>query len=634
MSCSTRRGLRGLTLLLAAAALLLPAQLFAASSAKYADTPATGHSFGVQGNHFVLDGKPFVMRSGEMHYARIPRADWRARMRMAKAMGLNTIATYIFWNVHEPKPGVYDFSGNYDVAAFIRMAQEEGLYVLLRTGPYSCAEWEFGGFPAWLMANPKMTTALRSNDPAFMVPVEKWIDRLGKELAPLQLANGGPILGVQVENEYGDFGSDRAYMEHLKEIFLKAGFNKSMLYTADPRKALPRGTIPGIIAGVNFGPGGAENAYQVQQAFRPAQPPFATEYWPGWFDHWGEPHQTKDVAVQLKDLQWMLEHNVSFNIYMFHGGTSFGFMSGSSWTKNSFHPDVTSYDYDAPLDEAGHPTPKYYAYRNLIARYTDHPLPPVPATTPVIAIPAFTLQESASLWKSLPKPVASAEPQPMEMLGQSYGYILYRTQINSPVQGALVLNELHDYAQIYLDGKQVGTLDRRFKQNQLDLSVTKPAQLDILVANDGRINSTRMMRQERKGITESVTLAGKQLTGWQIYTLPMQDFAQIHFHRKSISGPAFYRGGFQLSATGDAFLDVSTLGKGAVWINGHALGRFWKIGPQQTLYVPAPWLKKGWNQVTVFDMQGQPDRQLKGLLQPIIAAPVADAENPLVRLKE
>jgi beta-galactosidase len=619
------------------------------------------HTFTTQGDHFVLEGHPFKVLSGELHYERIPRAYWHARLKMAKAMGLNTIATYVFWNMHEPTPGHFDFTGNNDIAAFIRAAQEEGLYVILRTGPYSCAEWDLGGIPAWLLKDPASAAALRSNDPAFMVPAEHWIDRLAQELTPLQIGRGGPILMTQIENEYGNFGSDHAYMEHLHQIFLHAGFTDSLLYTADNWRNIPNGSIPGLFAATNFGIGNHKGGMDALEKVRPGAPLFVSEYWPGWFDSWGHPHETRPIGPQIEDLDYILKRGAGINIYMFHGGTSFGFMSGSSLIKGHFLPDVTSYDYDAPLDEAGHTTPKYFAYRKVLAQYSpcgnESCLPPIPAAPPVISIPQIELTQSASLWDNLPKPIASELPQPMERFDQSYGYILYRKQLPAAVSGDLVIDEVHDYAQIYLNGKLTGTLDRRNSQSStVSIATTGPARLDILVADDGRINSTRNMRGESKGITHSVTLSGKPLTNWQVYPLPMTTLpnfsknvirstasryakaSALALSDKQQSGalapggcplsnctPSFFRATFTLGKTGDTFLDIRVLGKGALWINGHAIGRFWNVGPQQTLYVPGPWLRKGRNQITIFDMAPQSARpHVAGLAQPILNGPVAD----------
>jgi len=598
------------------------------------------HTFAVQGDHFVLDGKPIQVISGEIHYARIPREYWKQRMDMARAMGLNTIATYVFWNVHEPRPGVYDFTGNNDLAAFLKLAQQEHLHVLLRAGPYSCAEWEFGGFPAWLLADPKMSTALRSNDPAFMEPVARWMKRLAQEVAPFQTENGGPIIATQIENEYGNFSNDHAYMQHMHDIFVAAGFNKSLLYTVDPSKALAKGQLEGIFSGVNFGTGHAADALAAIAKLRPGAPLFATEYWPGWFDLWGHPHETRPIAPQLADLDYILSHNGSVNIYMFHGGTSFGMMAGASASTGNYRGNVTSYDYDAPLDEAGHPTPKFFAYRDLILKYTHEKPLPVPAVTPVIAIPEFKLDATASLWQNLPRPIASEQPVTMEQAGQAYGYILYRKQLTAPVDAPLKLDHLYDFAMVYLDGKLVGSLDRHYNQDTIALKTTGPAQLDILVENTGRLNSTKFIRDERKGM-RAATLAGAPLTGWQIYSLPMDNPAAIARTTSktpamsSWNAPHFSSGTFTLDKVGDTFLDVSKLGKGVLWINGICLGRFWNIGPQDTLYLPAPFLKKGRNEVLIlelFNAAGPPT--LAGLTKPILDGPTPAYANDPERKKK
>jgi beta-galactosidase len=416
----------------------------------------------------------------------------------------------------------------------------------------------------------------------------------------------------------------------LKDIFLRAGFTDSLLYTADNWRNIRRGILPGLYAATNFGIRNHEKGMDALAQLRPGQPLLVSEYWPGWFDHWGHPHETRPVAPQIEDLDYILKHGAGVNIYMFHGGTSFGFMSGSSWTNNRFLPDVTSYDYDAPLDEAGHPTSKYFAYRELLATYSTAPLPRVPAVPPVVTVPSFALEESSSLWQNLPQPISSESPQPMEHLGQSYGYILYRTHISGPQTSSLELDKLHDYAHIYIDGKLVGTLDRRLGQSSLPLTATATtSRLDILVENSGRINSQSIMRNELKGITSQVRFGGKGLAHWEIFCLPMNGIEGMKYHHSKARmeprpGPAFLRGHFRTDTIGDVFLDVGQLGKGALWINGHAVGRFWDLGPQQTLYVPAPWLRRGNNEVVVFDWfgkQGAALPHLAGLPKPILDAP-------------
>ena len=583
----------------------------------HAQPAAAPHSFRAADGKFLLDGKPFQIISGEMHYPRIPRAYWRARLRMAKAMGLNTITTYVFWNEHEPSPGVYDFTGQNDVAEFIREAQSEGLYVILRPGPYICAEWEWGGYPAWLLKDHSIV--VRSSDPRFMDPARRWLLRLGQELEPLQIGNGGPIIAVQVENEYGSFGSDHAYMEQIHHALVDAGFTKAMLYTADGPEQVPNGSLPELPAVINFGPGDAKHGFEILHKLRPQGPFMTGEYWAGWFDHWGEHHHTTNARQQAGELAWMLSQGYSVSIYMFHGGTSFGWMNGANIDHNNYEPDVTSYDYDAPLDESGRPTQKYTLFRDVIAKATGIAPPPVPAVDPPIAVPAVELTQSASLWQNLPGPVRSEQPLTMEDLGQAYGYILYRTVVPHAVDGDLDLDTLHDYASIYANGTLLGTLDRRLGQNHMHIDLTAAGtRLDILVENTGRVNFTVAIRGERQGITHEVKLDGKPLTGWQIYPLPMQDPATLHFQNAECNGPCFYRGALQVDRVGDTFLDTSAFTKGFVWVNGRALGRIWNIGPQKTLYLPGPWLHQGTNDVIVFDLEGSSGRAIAGRATPIL----------------
>jgi len=576
------------------------------------------HRFGIEGDHFVLDGKPFQIISGEMHYARIPRQYWRDRLKKARAMGLNTVSTYVFWNAHEPKAGVYDFTGMFDVAAFIRMAQEEGLYVILRPGPYACAEWDLGGIPAWLFG--ELGIVLRGTDEKFLAPAERWLKRLGQELAPLQLARGGPILAVQVENEYGSFGNDKAYMRRIRDALLNAGFTESLLFTADGADELEAGTLPDVHAAVNFGPGDSQSEFAKLKKFRPGRPMLNAEYWDGWFDHWGEHHHVTDAAKQAKEIDWILSQGYSINLYMFHGGTSFGFMSGANWDHKTYEPDVTSYDYDSPVSESGALTKKFIAFRNVIAKYRPEvAIPDPPAPLPVIEVPAFELYEIAPLWSNLPDPVNAEQPRNMETFGQSYGYILYRTKLNSAASGELVLPALRSYARIYVNSELVGVADRRLKQDRIRVEAKAGDVLDILVEGTGRINFSRELLSERQGINGSVTVAGREVNGWQVFPLAMDDFSHLQFvlAKSGATGPGFYQGHFELQATGDTFLDLRGWGKGAVWINGHALGRFWNVGPQQTLYVPAPFLKQGANQVVIFTL-GTHRSRLSGLHEPVL----------------
>jgi beta-galactosidase len=578
------------------------------------------HTFTVVGDHFALDGRPFRVISGEMHYARIPRAYWRARLRMAKAMGLNTITAYGFWNEHEAQPGVYDFSGNNDVAEFVREAQQEGLYVVLRPGPYVCAEWEWGGYPSWLLKDHSVV--VRSSDPKFIGPATRWLARLGQELAPLQIGNGGPIILTQVENEYGSYGKDHAYIEQIHKALVDAGFTKSQLYTADGPEEVPNGSLPELPVGINFGggdAGAAQAAFATLKKIRPDGPFFNSEYWTGWFDHWGGKHAHTSVMEEAANLDWMLRQGYSVSLYMFHGGTSFGWMNGANIDGGGYEPDVTSYDYDSALDESGRPTEKYFAFRDVIAKATGVTPPPVPVVAAPISIPAVSMVEAASLWKNLPKPIHSEQVLSMEDVDQAYGYILYRTKLKGASAGELVIDELHSYAQVYLDGKLVGTLDRRLKQDRLALPARKGnARLDILVENTGRVNFGKLIGGERAGITKQVTLEGTRLLGWEIFSLPMTAVDKVHYSTKPCEGACFYRGNFDLAMVGDTFLDTGEFTKGELWLNGRPLGRIWNIGPQKTLYAPGPWLRKGLNDVVVFDLQGKMGAAVRGLEEPVL----------------
>lgn len=590
--------------------------------------PSAGSpSFRAEEGKFLLNGKPFQIISGEMHYPRVPRAYWRARFRMAKAMGLNTVTTYVFWNEHEPQPGVYDFAGQRDVAEFIREAQSEGLYVILRPGPYVCAEWEWGGYPAWLLKDHGIV--VRSSDPKFMQPARRWLLRLGQELAPLQIGNGGPIIAVQVENEYGSFGNDHAYMEEIHRDLVDAGFTKALLYTADGPEQIPNGSLPELSAVVNFAPGNAKHAFETLHKLRTNQPIMAGEWWDGWFDFWGGPHHTTNAKAEAAELYWILSQGDSVSIYMFHGGTNFGWMNGADMDNTPYRPDVTSYDYDAALNESGRPTTKYFLFRDAIAKASGKTPPALPSVAPPVALPPVHFRESVPLWESLPKPVQSAQVLTMEDLDQAYGYIFYRIVIPSPVSGDLVLDELHDYALIYLNGELIGSLDRRLGQNHLALHIPNAkSRLDILVENTGRVNFTTAIRGERSGITKQVTLAGKPILGWQIFSLPMRNPDTLTFRVANCTGACFYRGSLQVNQVGDTFLDTGQFAKGFVWINGRPLGRIWNIGPQKALYLPGPWLHPGANDVVVFDSQGAPGRTVAGLATPHLGDTAPAVQGP------
>lgn len=587
---------------------------------------STPHTFRVEGNAFLYDGKPLQVLSGEMHYPRIPRAYWRDRLKKAKAMGLNTISTYVFWNVHEPRPGVYDFKEQNDLAEFLHEAQEEGLHVILRPGPYVCAEWEFGGFPSWLLKDRELV--LRSNNPQYMAAVERWFTRLAQELKPQLIENGGPVMAVQVENEYGSFGSDHEYMKAMEAMLKKVGFTNVLLYTADPPKDLPKGSLPDLPAVINFGTGDAEKSFAKLATMRPEGPRMSGEYWAGWFDGWGAKHHATDSKREADEFGWMVKQGYSANLYMFHGGSNFGWMNGSNSNGKDFKPDTTSYDYNAPLDEKGEPREKYFLFRNVIAEATHATLPPVPPTAPRKTFPIAPKMETASLWRNLPDPVSSKTLLTMEDLDQSYGYILYRAGLDEGDGGELVLDGLHDYAQVYVDQKLVGTLDRRLGETHLTIPTLKAAgTLDILVENTGRVNYTEVIRQERKGITGKATLAGKEFRSWEIYSLPMNDHTKLRFAKEACSGPCFYRAEMTVDTVADTYIDTKALHKGTLWINDRPLGRFWSIGPQFQLYTPGPWLHAGQNSVVFFDLQADATDKLTTVKDPNFGDTISERDQ-------
>jgi beta-galactosidase len=605
---------------IALSALALGVSLGLASPARAASTPPIT----IEGDHFVRAGKPYQIIAGSMHFQRIPREYWHDRLLKARAMGLNTITSYVFWNAIEARPGQFDFSGRNDVAAFVRMAQEEGLNVILRPGPYVCAEWEAGGLPAWLFADPSLH--VRTQDPRFLKAVEAYFQQLGQQVAPLMAAQGGPIVAVQVENEYGSFGNDRVYMEQIHQALARAGLGTALMFTSDGSDELVNDALPGVLAVVNFAPGEARSAFGKLAAFRPGQPLMAGEYWAGWFDQWGSKHASTDGAAQAKELAWMLGQGYSVNLYMFEGGTSFGFMNGANFQSgpaDHYAPQTTGYDYDAALDEAGRPTAKFAQFRDVIAKATGTNPPPLPAPTPFMSLPSFVLEQSASLWDNLPEPIAIDQPQSMERFGQDYGYILYRTRLDGPQHGQLYLGDVRDYATVYVDRRPVGSVDRRLKQVAVQLDVGPGAHtLDVLVENTGRINYGPHLTDGRAGLVDPVLLNGDALHGWQVYPLPMRTPAELRgWTAASVPGPAFHRGHFKVNQPADTYLDVSAFGKGFAWIGQHPLGRAWSIGPQRSLYVPAPWIEHGDNSVVVFDLETRQQPSVRGTIEPRWSTP-------------
>jgi len=576
------------------------------------------HTFVLGKNDFLLDGKSFQIISGEMHPSRIPVEYWRHRIQMAKAMGCNTIATYIFWNYHESEPGVFDFqTENHNIAQFIRIVQEEGMWFILRPGPYSCAEWDFGGLPSYLLKIPDIK--VRCMDPRYIGAVDRYIKKLALQVKDLQVTKGGPMLMVQVENEYGSYGNDRSYMKWLQETWKDNGI-EIPFYTADG--ATPFMLEAGSLHNAAIGLDPAVNVSEFAQATKvnPNVPSFCSELYPGWLTHWGEKWQRPDTAILIKNVKWLMDNKKSFNFYVIHGGTNFGYWAGANaFSPTQYLPDVTSYDFDAPINEMGQATPKYYALRNLLLKYrfSEQKLPLVPASMPIIEIPEIKLTLSTSVWDNLPSAIYIPQPKPMEMFGQKAGFILYRTSLIGRKKGKLQITELHDYATIFVDGKFIGKLDRSKAVNtiELPLSTTANPLLDILVEGMGRINFAEYMI-DRKGITDRVSLDGMTLMNWQVFTLPFDEpyLDHLQFSATEATRPGnFFKGEFKLTVTGNTYLDMNLWEKGVVWINGHNLGRYWSIGPQKQLYCPAPWLKKGKNEIVIFDLLQLNSKPIKGV---------------------
>ena len=574
------------------------------------------HIFSLGKSEFLLDGRPFQIISGEMHPARIPREYWRHRIRMAKAMGCNTIAAYVFWNYQETSYGVWDFSsGNHDIAAFIRMCKEEGMWVLLRPGPYVCGEWDWGGLPFYLLKIPDIK--VRCMDSRYIQAVRRYVGRLSQEVAPLQCTNGGPILMVQVENEYGSYANDRSYLQHLHQMWKEGGINVPF-YTADGPTAfmLEAGSLDGCAIGLDSG--GSDGDFAQAMKHNPNVPAFSSETYPGWLTHWKEAWQRPDTGGIMKEVRYLLEHKRSFNLYVVHGGTNFGFTAGANaFNPTQFQPDVTSYDYDAPINEQGLPTPKFFALRNLIGQYTGHALPELPAPVPVMDIAPFIPRPFTSIWQQLKDPVREPQPVPMESLGQSEGFILYRTKLIGHKSGMLTITEPHDYAMVFLNGVLIDTVFRDGGNWTVKLPATnvKEPVLEILVESMGHINFAQYMI-DRKGITDRVTLNGMTLMDWEIFRLPLDEgfIKRMPAGNEAGQRPGlFFKGNFELDTLADTYLDMSRYQQGVVWVNGHNLGRYWNTGPQYRLYCPAPWLRKGNNELIVLDLHMKEPQPVQGV---------------------
>ena len=586
--------------------------------------------FTIGQNTFLLDGKPFVVKAAEVHYPRIPQAYWDHRIKMCKALGMNTLCLYVFWNIHEQAEGQFDFTGNNDVAAFCRLAQKNGMYVIVRPGPYVCAEWEMGGLPWWLLK--KKDIRLREQDSYFMERVKIFEEKVAEQLASLTIQNGGPIIMVQVENEYGSYGEDKAYVSEIRDV-LKANWYKKnskgelvgpALFQCDWSSNFTKNGLDDLVWTMNFGTGAnIDQQFKRLGELRPDAPKMCSEFWSGWFDKWGARHETRPAKDMVAGIDEMLSKGISFSLYMTHGGTSFGHWAGAN--SPGFAPDVTSYDYDAPINEWGLATPKFYELRKTMEKYNDgKKMPAVPkAPMGIITVPTFRLTEYVPILFGFDK-MEEGKLKTFEEMNMGWGSMMYSCTLPEIPTSSTLSADIHDFGQVFINGQYIGKIDRVKNEKTLTLpAVKKGARLDILVEGMGRINFGRAIK-DFKGIVGDLTLTAEYNNAeytikpqkWLNTTIPDDYETAVKAlrtgatknlaknHNDLTTKPGYYRGYFNLKKVGDTFLNFEKWGKGQVYVNGHAMGRIWSIGPQQTLYVPGCWLKKGQNEVIVLDVVG------------------------------
>ena len=604
---------------------------------------------------FLLNGQPFIVKAAEVHYPRIPRPYWEHRIKMCKSLGMNAVCIYIFWNIHEQREGQFDFTGNNDVAEFCRLAQKNGLYVIVRPGPYVCAEWEMGGLPWWLLK--KKDIRLRERDPYFMERVKIFEEKVGEQLKPLTIQNGGPIIMIQVENEYGSYGEDKPYVSEIRDC-LRGIYGKELsLFQCDWSSNFEKNGLDDLTWTMNFGTGAnIDDQFRRLGQLRPNAPKMCSEFWSGWFDKWGARHETRPAKDMVEGMDEMLSKGISFSLYMTHGGTSFGHWAGAN--SPGFAPDVTSYDYDAPINEYGLATPKFWELRTMMEKYNNgKKLPNVPkAPMPIIAVPKFELTEFAPFLSAMTEPV-NGSTKTFEEMDMGWGTMMYSTRLPEITSQSVLTAEFHDFAQVFIDRKYIGKIDRVKNEKSLTIpAVKKGAELIIIVEGMGRINFGRAIK-DFKGIVGNVTLTTEtddvemvltpknwtnvaipddyetakkaldmvkgvnaQIAAGKVKgSVPALALTQGYEESKKLADimkPGYHRGYFNLSKVGDTFLNFETWGKGQVWVNGHTMGRIWSIGPQQTLYVPGCWLKKGKNEVVVLDIVGPREAVVWGQAEP------------------
>lgn len=556
-------------------------------------------SFTIGDTDFLRDGRKHQVIAGALHYFRIHPDQWQDRIRKARLMGLNTIETYVAWNAHEPRRGEWDATGWNDLGRFLDLVHAEGMDAIVRPGPYICAEWHNGGLPTWLTAGER---ALRSSDPAFLADISAYLRRVYEIVAPRQIDRGGPVVLVQIENEYGAYGSDKAYLEALVALTREAGITVPLTTVDQPTdQMLADGSLPELHKTGSFGSRSTERLATLR-AHQPTGPLMCSEFWDGWFDWWGGVHHTTDVDAAASDLDALLAAGASVNIYMFHGGTNFGLTNGANH-KGRYLPIVTSYDYDAPLDEAGDPTAKFFAFRDVIAKYAPVPdeLPAPRASAPVASVELAP----AGAWTDA---AASASPAPLPATFDELGHLsaLVRYDVALPPMsgpGLLTVEEVRDLAWVSVDGQPVGTLSRTRHDQALRIPAGRT--LSILVEEQGRVNYDHRLGEE-KGLIGAPMLDGAPLGDWTSTPLDVQAIADEVATRtapRSGDGPRAWTGDLVLDAPADLFLDTGAWSKGYAFVNGFFLGRYWRNGPQRTLFVPAPATRAGANRVVVLELE-------------------------------
>ena len=579
------------------------------------------------GSSFYLDGQEFKILSGAIHYFRIQPEDWYHSLYNLKALGFNTVETYVPWNMHEPKKGQFDFQGILDIEKFLQIAQDLGLYAIVRPSPFICAEWEFGGMPAWLLTEDMR---IRSSDASYLQAVADYYDELLPRLVPRLLDKGGNILMMQVENEYGSYGEDKDYLRAIRQMMLDRGLDCPLFTSDGPwRATLRAGTLieEDLFVTGNFGSKADYNFSQMQEFFDEhgkKWPLMCMEFWDGWFNRWKEPIIKRDPEELAQAVREVLEQG-SINLYMFHGGTNFGFMNGCSARGVTDLPQVTSYDYDALLDEQGNPTPKYFAVQKMMETYYPEYPQMKPLTKESFELRDIALSEKVSLFETLPdlaQPVESLYPVKMEDLGQSYGYLLYRTEASWDADEEKIrVIDGRDRMQLFVDGKLMATQYQAEIGQDIFVAGEKKVthRIDILMENMGRVNYGHkfLADTQRKGIRTGVCKDLHFLLNWQQYPLSFENTENIDFSKGwQPEQPAFYAFDFEMKALKDTYLDLSGFGKGLAFVNGVNIGRFWNVGPTLSLYIPHSLLKEGNNRIIIFETEGEYEESINLVNQP------------------